>query len=145
MKHNIVIYNDLDQELTLRLKLSCSNYTFLPYRLNEEKISCLITNAIKVEDAADGNKPQSLYQKIKKVLLDVEIQSKAHLKEKFLTDLRAIRELNEIEEQKTKLRNMRKRLDDPHVLSGEVIQSYMNSLRDVQDYDAMVNFMNGKK
>lgn len=141
MKHNIVIYNDLDREQTLSLGLSLS-YTFLPYRLNEEKNSCLITNVIKGEDVVDGNKPQSLYQKIKKVLLDVEIQSKAHLKEKFLTDLRAIRELNEIDEQKTKLRNMRKRLDDPHVLSGEVIQSYMNSLRDVQDYDAMVNFMN---
>lgn len=72
----------------------------------------------------------------------MEIQSKAHLKDKFLADLRAIRELTEIDEQKEKLRNMRKRLDDPHVLSGEVFQSYMYSLRDVQDYDAMVNLMN---
>lgn len=143
MKHNIVIYNDLDQEATLRLKISTSNYTFLPYRLNEEKNSCVITNVIKNEDAIE--KQQTLFQKIKKILLDVEIQSKAHLKEKFLTDLRAIRELNEIDDQKLKLRNMRKRLDDPHVLSGEVIQSYMNSLRDVQDYDAMVNLMNDLK
>jgi mitogen-activated protein kinase kinase kinase 5 len=138
MKHNIVIYNDQDPELTLRLKLSCSNYTFLPYRLNEEKNSCLIT--IKAEDSID--KPQTLYQKIKKVLLDVEIQSKARLKEKFLTDLREIRELNDDDEKRRRLHNMRKRLDDPHVLSGEVIQSYMYSLRDVKDHDAMVNFMN---
>lgn len=137
MKHNIVIYNDQDKELTLRLKLSCSNYTFLPYRLNEEKNSCLIT--IKSEDPID--KPQTLKEKIKKVLQDVEIQSKARLKEKFLTDLREIRELNDDDEKRTKLRNMRKRLDDPHVLSGEVIQSYMYSLRDVKDHDAMVNFM----
>lgn len=139
MKHNIVIFNDMDQEATLRLKISTSNYIFLPYRLSDDKNSCLITNIIKSEDTVVQ---QTLVQKIKKILLDVEIQSKAHLKEKFLTDLRAIRELNDIDEQKTKLRNMRKRLDDPHVLSGEVIQSYMNSLRDIQDYDAMVNLMN---
>lgn len=144
MKNNIVLYNDMDQEATLRLKISCGNYTFLPYRLSEEKNSCIITNPVKkgTEDAAEGSKQQTLLQKIKKILLDVEIQSKAHLKEKFLADLRAARELNDIDEQKRMLRNMRKRLDDPNVLSGEVFQSYMYSLRDVQDYDAMVNLVN---
>lgn len=93
------------------------------------------------EDTIDGNKQQTLYQKIRKILLDAEIQSKAHLKEKFLADLRAIRELNDVDEQKKKLRNMRKRLDDPNVLSGDIFQSYMYSLRDVQDYDAMVNLV----
>lgn len=142
MKYNIVIYNDLDPEATLRLKISLAKtYTFLPYRLSEDKNSCLITSVIKSEDAIDA-KQQTLLQKIKKILFDVEIQSKAHLKDKFLADMRALRDLNDIDEQKTKLRNMRKRLDDPHVLSGEVIESYMYSLRDIQDYDAMVNLMN---
>jgi mitogen-activated protein kinase kinase kinase 5 len=113
----------------------------LPYRLSEEKSSCIITNPVKGEETVDGSK-QTLLQRMKKILLDVEIQSKAHLKEKFLADLRAIRELNEIDEQKEKLRHLRKRLDDPNVLSGEVFQQYMYSLRDVQDYDAMVNLMN---
>jgi len=40
---------------------------------------------------------------------------------------------------------MRKRLDDPHVLSGEVLHSFMFSLRDVQDYDAMVRLVNDLK
>ncbi|KAG5678685.1 hypothetical protein PVAND_008335 [Polypedilum vanderplanki] len=145
MKNNIVLFNDLDQEATLRLKISTSNYTFLPYRLSEEKNSCIITNPVKREggeDNIDSSKQQTLYQKMKKILLDVEIQSKAHLKEKFLADLRAIRELSEIDDQKEKLRHLRKRLDDPNVLSGEVFQQYMYSLRDVQDYDAMVNLMN---
>lgn len=142
MKNNIVLYNDMDQEATLRLKISCGNYTFLPYRLSEEKNSCIITNPVQkgTEEAGEG-KQQTLLQKIKKILLDVEIQSKAHLKEKFLADLRAARELNDIDEQKKMLRNMRKRLDDPNVLSGEVFQTYMFSLRDVQDYDAMVNLV----
>lgn len=34
MKNNIVLFNDLDKEATLRLKISTSNYTFLPYRLS---------------------------------------------------------------------------------------------------------------
>jgi mitogen-activated protein kinase kinase kinase 5 len=97
---------------------------------------------VKNESDNDGNKQQTLYQKIKKILLDMEIQSKTHLKEKFLADLRAIRELSDDVEKKEKLLNMRKRLDDPHVLSGEVFQTYMHSLRDIQDYDAMVNLMN---
>lgn len=59
MKHNIVIYNDMDQEATLRLKISTSNYIFLPYRLSEDKNSCQITNveffleAIKTESGSD--------------------------------------------------------------------------------------------
>ncbi|KAL7046661.1 hypothetical protein ACKWTF_002681 [Chironomus riparius] len=115
---------------------------FLPYRLSEEKNSCIITNPVKGGEDIDGNKQQTLYQRVRKILLDAEIQSKAHLKEKFLADLRAIRELNDMDEQKKKLRNMRKRLDDPNVLSGDIFQSYMYSLRDVQDYDAMVNLVN---
>lgn len=115
---------------------------FLPYRLSEEKNSCIITNPVKGGEDVDGNKQQTLYQRVRKILLDAEIQSKAHLKEKFLADLRAIRELNDMDEQKKKLRNMRKRLDDPNVLSGDIFQSYMYSLRDVQDYDAMVNLVN---
>lgn len=79
-----------------------------------------------------------LHQKIRKILLDAEIQLKAHLREKFLADLRAIRDINDVDEQKMKLRNMRKRLDGENVLSGDIFQSYMYSLRDVQDYDTMV-------
>uniref|UniRef100_A0A182LVQ7 Protein kinase domain-containing protein n=1 Tax=Anopheles culicifacies TaxID=139723 RepID=A0A182LVQ7_9DIPT len=46
-----------------------------------------------------------------------------------------------VEELQRMLRNMRKRLDDPHVLSKEILQTYMLSLRDVQDYDAMVQLV----
>jgi mitogen-activated protein kinase kinase kinase 5 len=141
MKNNIVLYNDQDQEATLRMKISCENYIFLPYRQSEN--SCIITNPVKKgsEDNTEGSKKQTLLQRIKKILLDVEIQSKAYMKEKFLADLRAAREVQDIDEKKTILRNMRKRLDDPNVLSGELFQSYMYSLRDIQDYDSMVSLV----
>lgn len=66
------------------------------------------------------------------------------MREKFLSDLRTARELhcNNREELSKVLHNMRKRLDDPNVLSGEVMLSYMYSLRDTQDYDAMVQLVN---
>lgn len=65
------------------------------------------------------------------------------MREKFLSELRMAREeyVNNTEELAKVLHNMRKQLDDPNVLSGEVLHSYMCSLRDTQDYDAMVQLV----
>uniref|UniRef100_A0A336LVJ7 mitogen-activated protein kinase kinase kinase n=1 Tax=Culicoides sonorensis TaxID=179676 RepID=A0A336LVJ7_CULSO len=144
MKENIVLFNDTHRESTLRVKLACGNYNFLPYSLLDCG-SCVLTMAIKsslLEDIPESK--QLLMLKLKKLFQDVEIQAKAHMKEKFLADLRSARDqyAGNTEELKNILHNMRKRLDDPNVLSGEVFQSYMFSLRDVQDYDAMVQLVN---
>lgn len=143
MKENILMYNDTETETTLRLKLSCGNYTFLPYRLLDCG-SCVVTNPVKGKFIDEGPDPkQSLLTRIKKNLQDVEIGSKAHKREKFLSDLRAARESHagNAEELIKVLGNMRKRLDDPTVLSGEIVHSFMCSLRDVQDYDGMVQLV----
>lgn len=69
------------------------------------------------------------------------------MREKFLTDLRQARETYATNNKKLQviLHDMRKRLDDNHVLSGEVVHSFMCSLRDVQDYDGMVCLVNDLK
>lgn len=69
------------------------------------------------------------------------------MREKFLADLRSARETyaSNTDKLKTIIYEMRKRLDDAHVLSGEVVHSYMCSLRDVQDYDAMVKLVSDLK
>ncbi|XP_055676600.1 mitogen-activated protein kinase kinase kinase 15 isoform X2 [Lutzomyia longipalpis] len=151
MKENILMYNDTHAESTLRLKISCGTYTFLSYKLlegegNNSPVSCIVTNPTSGKFSEDPQDPkQSLVQRLKKLLQDVEIQSKAHMREKFLTDLRVAREQYGGEELAKILHNMRKRLDDPNVVSGEVVHSYMCSLRDVQDYDAMVQLVNDLK
>lgn len=69
------------------------------------------------------------------------------MREKFLSDMRTARDTYATNGAKLQsiLHEMRKRLDDPHVLSGEVVHSFMCSLRDVQDYDAMVRLVNDLK
>ncbi|GAB1865602.1 mitogen-activated protein kinase kinase kinase [Camponotus japonicus] len=143
MKENILLYNDVDTEATIRLKLSCGSYTFVSYRVVESCGSCVATipatSRITGEETIDPK--QHLTLKLKKLFQDVEIQSKAHMKEKFLADLRKARETYSGEELSRALNNMRKRLDDPNVLSGEVVLNVLISFREIQDYDAMVQLV----
>lgn len=81
MKDNILMYNDTQAESTLRLKISCGNYTFLPYKYVENEIctvgSCVVTNPSGGKFSDEGQDPkQNLVPRLKKLLQDVEIQSK---------------------------------------------------------------------
>ncbi|XP_034934270.1 mitogen-activated protein kinase kinase kinase 15 isoform X2 [Chelonus insularis] len=141
MKENILLYNDMDNETTIRLKVSCDSYTFISYRVLDCG-TCVVTKNLSANRSEEIIDPkQRLTVKLKKLFQDVEVQSKAHMKEKFLTDLRRARETYSGEDLAKILNNMRKRLDDPNVLSGEVILNVLISFREIQDYDAMVQLV----
>ncbi|CAG7835452.1 unnamed protein product [Allacma fusca] len=143
MKENILMYNDYDTEITMPLKLSCTNYPLVTYRVLECG-SCVVTMPTVVMNNAEDPVVETripLVQKIKKLLQDVEIQSKAHMKEKFLADLRKARETLTDKELAKCLHAMKKRLDDPNVISSDVVYNMLLSFREIQDYDAMVQLV----
>lgn len=63
------------------------------------------------------------------------------MKEKFLSDLKKLKEQKTGKDIKEDLQLMRKRLDDPDVLSGEVILNMLFCYRDIQEYDHMIQLV----
>ncbi|XP_070189710.1 mitogen-activated protein kinase kinase kinase 15-like [Littorina saxatilis] len=146
MTHNIVILFDTDPETTLSLRLSCSSgITFLPYKIDSCGVVFVMDNmAPRVSVAADcciHPEGPTLVRRLKTVLSDVDKENVAHLKDRFLNDLRKVRETYKGEELKQALRGMRRRLDDPELLSVDVVFNMLISYREIQDYQSMVRLV----
>ncbi|XP_052756028.1 mitogen-activated protein kinase kinase kinase 15 isoform X1 [Galleria mellonella] len=146
MKHNVLLFNDIDPDSTLRLKISLPNFLFISYKLSDMN-TCVVTNpaATKFKGEESPDPKQHLTLRLKNILQDVEIQTKAHLQEKFLSDLRKARETYSGPELANVLHAMRRRLDDPAVLSGDTILNMLISFREIQDYDAIVQIVDDLK
>lgn len=143
MKQNMILYNDHAPGEAYSIKIACSSYPLTTYKVNDAGV-CVVTEtpgmAIVSEETVESK--QTLSAKLKKFLQDAEVQSKAHMKEKFLADLRKARDTTtNNEELAVLLRKFRARLDDPNIISGDVVLNMLISFRDVQDYDAMVKLV----
>ncbi|KAL8591802.1 hypothetical protein ACOMHN_047062 [Nucella lapillus] len=146
MTHNMVVLFDSDPETTLSLRLSCSSgITFLPYQIDHlSAVYVTETMGPRMSMATDCTahpEGPTLIRRLKAMLSDVDKENVAHLKERFLSDLRKVRATYKGEELKQSLRGMRRRLDDPELLSVDVVFNMVISYREIQDYKSMIKLV----
>ncbi len=70
MKQNILLFNDIDREETLGLKMSVASYSFLSYHVGGDNATPMVT------DAENAGGRISLSTKLKHLFKEMEVQSK---------------------------------------------------------------------
>lgn len=91
--------------------------------------------------AGQEDKLLTLRGQLKEALKNLKWQAKAHMKDKFLADLRKARESYQGIELNNILHKFKRRLEDPNMLSTEVVYQMLVSFRDIQDYNSMVELV----
>jgi mitogen-activated protein kinase kinase kinase 5 len=145
MPETVILLNDTNPEFTLSVKLSCGNTDFFPYFIDGDGRCVFVESSSSLVESSSGtkasDKPNYLLSHLKKMLKQVETSSRTHIKEKFLLDLRKAREIHKGNELGQILTTMRTRMDDPQLLSSDIVFNMLLSYRDIQDYDAMVSLV----
>lgn len=94
------------------------------------------------KDGIIGSRPYlDLRNQLKDSLKNVKWQAKAHMKEKFLADLKKARKSYQGEELCKVLHQYRTCLEDPNLLNIDIVDQMLVSYREVQDYDSMVQLV----
>ncbi|KAF8570954.1 hypothetical protein P879_03124 [Paragonimus westermani] len=83
----------------------------------------------------------SLWEEIHTIIHETRSRDRAPMKDKFLADLRSDREHLKGEQLRERLRAMRRRLDDPELLSPEILLNMLLSYRECEDYKSMVKLI----
>ncbi|BFZ09195.1 hypothetical protein BsWGS_12234 [Bradybaena similaris] len=145
MKHNVVTVFDSDPEMSVSLRMSCqSGIQFIPYQIDGNG-QCVVSDlggacrlselcVLHVESVCLG-------KKLKSIMEDMDKDNLVHAKERFLSDLRKTREIYKGEDLQQALLGMRRRLDDPQLLTVDTVFNMLISFREVQDYKAMVKLV----
>ncbi|CDW55050.1 mitogen activated protein kinase kinase kinase [Trichuris trichiura] len=168
-KYNVVLYTMeevREPSISLLLKFPFINYKTLLYALKDGHLvafDCnqVVPNIVGTLQSGMSVSPQTgctFCSKMKKFLKEVQIEASAHSREKFLCDLRQARQEPQSSKLKEILAKLRSRLDDPDVLSVDTVVNMLLSysatlfsshltnlplisLRDIQDYAAMVSLV----
>uniref|UniRef100_A0A0N5CAT3 mitogen-activated protein kinase kinase kinase n=1 Tax=Strongyloides papillosus TaxID=174720 RepID=A0A0N5CAT3_STREA len=161
--YNIIISNRSiavnDRCVLDALKQNLAHTTYLGYVLNNdgETLDCIERTAKNenLSTKGDGelvylrnsntilktNKRSPFKERLTIALKSVQVEANAHAREKFLTDLRKVRDIENINDQITFLNSMRQRLDHPDVLSVDTLHQYLLSYRDTENYEGMITLI----